>query len=147
MNFCPKMKLQEDWQGWVRRMLHYLGSNMMWLGVWAVDWSGRNEQMWLLYLSAFFQNIPFYRFQEAKALFYKLSDGKISLCTELQRTSHLWQPTILRFLQLLSLSFFLISNCPSLCVHIKSLQSCPTLCKPMDFQAFQAPLSMGFSRQ
>ena len=28
----------------------------------------------------------------------------------------------------------------------KSLQSCPTLCKPMDV-AHQAPLSMGFSRQ
>ena len=88
--------------------------------------------MWLLYLSAFFQNIPFYRFQEAKALFYKLSHGKISVCPELQWTLHLWQPTILRFLQLLSLSFCLISNCPSLCVHARLLQSCPTLCKPMD---------------
>ena len=33
----------------------------------------------------------------------------------------------------------------SACVHAKSLQSCPTLCSPMD--AHQAPLSLGFSRQ
>ena len=26
-------------------------------------------------------------------------------------------------------------------------QSCPTLCDPMDCVAYQAPLSMGFSRQ
>ena len=30
------------------------------------------------------------------------------------------------------------------CVHAKSLQSCPTLCNPMDSSA---PFSMGFSRQ
>ena len=29
----------------------------------------------------------------------------------------------------------------------KSLQSCPTLCDPMDCVAHQAPLFMGFSRQ
>ena len=29
----------------------------------------------------------------------------------------------------------------------KSLQSCPTLCDPMDCTALQAPLSMGFSGQ
>ena len=28
-----------------------------------------------------------------------------------------------------------------------SLQSCPTLCDPIDYRAFQAPLSVGFSRQ
>ena len=33
------------------------------------------------------------------------------------------------------------------CVHAKSLQSCLTLCEPMDCVACQAPLSMGFSRQ
>ena len=32
------------------------------------------------------------------------------------------------------------------CVRAKSLQSCPTLCDPMDI-ACQAPLFMGFSRQ
>ena len=26
-------------------------------------------------------------------------------------------------------------------------QSCPILCNPMDYIAYQAPLSMGFSRQ
>ena len=31
--------------------------------------------------------------------------------------------------------------------HAKLLQSCPTLCNPMDHIAHQAPLSMGFSRQ
>ena len=35
--------------------------------------------------------------------------------------------------------------CVYVCVHAKSLQSCPTLCNPMD--AHQAPLSLGFSRQ
>ena len=35
---------------------------------------------------------------------------------------------------------------PTVCVHVKSLQSCLTLCHPMDL-ARQAPLSMGFSRQ
>ena len=33
------------------------------------------------------------------------------------------------------------------CVHAKSLQSCPTLCDPMDYIACQSPLSMGFFRQ
>ena len=36
------------------------------------------------------------------------------------------------------------------CVYAKSLQSCLTLCNPMDYLwtiACQAPLSMGFSRQ
>ena len=32
-------------------------------------------------------------------------------------------------------------------LHAKSLQSCPTLCNPMDCSPCQAPLSMGFSRQ
>ena len=32
-------------------------------------------------------------------------------------------------------------------LHAKSLQSCPTLCEPMDCSAHQDPLSMGFSRQ
>ena len=31
-------------------------------------------------------------------------------------------------------------------MHAKSLQSCPTLCDPIDV-AQQAPLSLGFSRQ
>ena len=31
--------------------------------------------------------------------------------------------------------------------HAKLLQSCLTLCDPMDYIACQAPLSMGFSRQ
>ena len=33
------------------------------------------------------------------------------------------------------------------CVRAKSLQSCPTLCDPLDCTDHQAPLSMGFSRQ
>ena len=33
-----------------------------------------------------------------------------------------------------------------LCVRARSLQSCLTLCDPMDY-SLQAPLSMGFSRQ
>ena len=33
------------------------------------------------------------------------------------------------------------------CMHSKSLQSCPTLCDPMDYIACQSPLSMGFFRQ
>ena len=32
-------------------------------------------------------------------------------------------------------------------MHTKSLQSCLTLCDPMDCVAHQAPLSMGFSRE
>ena len=35
-----------------------------------------------------------------------------------------------------------------MCVSAQSLQSCPTLCNPMDYIiAHQGPLSMGFSRQ
>ena len=33
------------------------------------------------------------------------------------------------------------------CMRAKSLQSCPTLCDPMDYIACQFPLSMGFFRQ
>ena len=33
------------------------------------------------------------------------------------------------------------------CALAQSLQSCPTLCDPMDCAAHQAPLSMGFFRQ
>ena len=33
-----------------------------------------------------------------------------------------------------------------MCVFVKLLQSCPTLCDPMD-GSLSAPLSMGFSRQ
>ena len=33
------------------------------------------------------------------------------------------------------------------CVCVLVIQSCPTLCDPMDWIACQAPLSMGFSRQ
>ena len=33
-----------------------------------------------------------------------------------------------------------------MCVSVKSLQLCPTLCDPMDCSP-QAPVSMGFSRQ
>ena len=36
--------------------------------------------------------------------------------------------------------------CALLLLHAKSLQSCPTLCNPMDYSC-QAPLSVGFSRQ
>ena len=32
-------------------------------------------------------------------------------------------------------------------MHAKLLQSCPSLCNPIDYKAFQAPLSIGFSRQ
>ena len=39
-------------------------------------------------------------------------------------------------------AFFL----PAPCVCAKSLQSCPTLCHPVDCSC-QVPLSMGFSRQ
>ena len=35
-----------------------------------------------------------------------------------------------------------------MCVHVNSLQSCPTLCDPMDHsRPWDSPLSMGFSRQ
>ena len=34
-----------------------------------------------------------------------------------------------------------------LCVRVKSLLSCLTVCDPMDCIAHQAPLSMGFSKQ
>ena len=33
------------------------------------------------------------------------------------------------------------------CMPAKSLQSCPTICNSIDRVVFQAPLSMGFSRQ
>ena len=33
------------------------------------------------------------------------------------------------------------------CLHAQSLQSCPTLCNPMDYIACQASLSMEFSRE
>ena len=39
-----------------------------------------------------------------------------------------------------------IYTCTHECAHAKSLQSCPTLCDPVDCSS-QAPLSMGFSRQ
>ena len=39
-----------------------------------------------------------------------------------------------------------VLSVPYLCVHAQSLQSCLTLCDPMD-AAHQAPLSTGFSRQ
>ena len=35
---------------------------------------------------------------------------------------------------------------PQVCVHTRLLQSCPTLCNPMDYSC-QVSLSMGFSRQ
>ena len=34
-------------------------------------------------------------------------------------------------------------NSITVCMHAKSLQSCVTLCDPMDYIARQAPLSMG----
>ena len=34
-----------------------------------------------------------------------------------------------------------------MCMHAKLLQSCPTLCDPVNYIACQAPLSMEFSRQ
>ena len=37
--------------------------------------------------------------------------------------------------------------CVCVCVCAPSLQSCLTVCDPMDCVAHQAPLSMGFSRQ
>ena len=36
--------------------------------------------------------------------------------------------------------------CGHTCMHAKALQSCPTLCDPMNCSR-QAPLLMGFSRQ
>ena len=33
------------------------------------------------------------------------------------------------------------------CVHARSLQSCPSLCNPIDYKVCQAPLSIGFLRQ
>ena len=40
-----------------------------------------------------------------------------------------------------------LENCCA-CMRAKSLQSCPTLCNPMDsYEAYQAPLSIGSSRQ
>ena len=34
-----------------------------------------------------------------------------------------------------------------MCICAKSLQSCPTLCNPIDYVAHQVPLSLGSSRQ
>ena len=44
---------------------------------------------------------------------------------------------------------FLVSSGASCCLSVraKMLQSCPTLCNPLDCVACQAPLSKGFSRQ
>ena len=42
--------------------------------------------------------------------------------------------------------FYAYDNLLRACMRAKSLQSCPTLCDPMDCSP-QAPLSMGFSRQ
>ena len=39
------------------------------------------------------------------------------------------------------------NKCNILAAATKSLQSCPTLCNPIDGAAHQAPLSLGFSRQ
>ena len=36
---------------------------------------------------------------------------------------------------------------PRSTLESESVQSCPTLCDPMDCVAYQAPLYMGFSRQ
>ena len=44
-------------------------------------------------------------------------------------------------------SMLLTTKSVCVCVHAKSLQSCPTLCDPMATVAHQAPLSVGFSRQ
>ena len=49
--------------------------------------------------------------------------------------------------QVSDLHFLFFSITPTVWVHAKSLQSCPTLCNPMDYIVRQAPLSMGFSRQ
>ena len=48
------------------------------------------------------------------------------------------------FIKLCTLKFFNYIPGP---LHAKSLQSCPTLCDPMDCVACQAPLSIGFSMQ
>ena len=45
-----------------------------------------------------------------------------------------------------TLSLFVIAFLPRRCMCAKSLQSCPTLCDPMDI-AHQVFLSMGFFRQ
>ena len=41
--------------------------------------------------------------------------------------------------------FYAYDNLLRACMRAKSLQSCPTLCDPMDCSP-QAPLSMGFPR-
>ena len=48
--------------------------------------------------------------------------------------------------QVSDLHFLFFSITPTVWVHAKSLQSCPTLCNPMDYIVRQAPLSLGFSR-
>ena len=45
------------------------------------------------------------------------------------------------------LTIFLFSSSVLTYVRAKLLQSCPTLCDPLDCIDHQAPLSMGFSRQ
>ena len=49
--------------------------------------------------------------------------------------------------QVSDLHFLFFSITPTVWVHAKSLQSCPTLCDPMNYIVCRAPLSMGFSRQ
>ena len=61
---------------------------------------------------------------------------------------HGWQPTGLlcpRILQAKILEWVAVSF-SNACMCAKLLQSCPTLCNPMD-SSHQAPLSTGFSRQ
>ena len=61
---------------------------------------------------------------------------------------HRWQPTgssVPGILQARTLEWVAISF-SNACVHAKLLQSCPTLCDPIDGSP-QAPLSLGFSRQ
>ena len=50
------------------------------------------------------------------------------------------------FSDFFSLLYKILNIAPCVCVHAKSLQSCPTLFNPMDCSP-PGPLSMGFSRQ
>ena len=58
----------------------------------------------------------------------------------------LWVIVLVRMVELRITYRFSLSSWPDSCMHAKLLQSCLTLCNPMD-SSLQAPLSTGFSRQ
>ena len=57
-----------------------------------------------------------------------------------------WTSESSQFVYYWSLAWRILSITLPVCAAAKSLQSCPTLCDPID-SSHQAPLSLGFSRQ